>query len=169
MPPTRRRGANRGTESPTPPRSLYTTPGANVELSIRTPSSRSQPPKEASPRFDPRSSDLLTQEDKKFHDNHHNRFYTDIIATYIIGTKALIQNPSRGRFGDPITPEINGCCNLEFSSGKFAIGIFHIIYMVCVWYEVLMFLNKYYLSGESPIEEIRDKDVAARYLSRITC
>ena len=36
--------------------------------------------------------------------------------------------------------------------------------MVVVWYEVLLFLEKYYLSGESPIVEIRKKDPGARYL-----
>ena len=44
------------------------------------------------------------------------------------------------------------------------VGIFHVCYMIGVWYEVLGFLKQYYLSGDTPIEEIRNKDISARYL-----
>lgn len=131
------------------------------ETSTRSSASQSRA---ASPRFDPHAHNSLTDEDQEYHNSHRNHIYTNFIATYFLGTKALIQVPSRGRFGKSIELDSNDCCKPKFSYLKFLFGIFWVCYMIGVWYEVLIFLEKYYLSGNSPIDEIRNKDPGARYL-----
>ena len=135
---------------------------SNSETS--TISNQSQPRARAA-QFSPRATDtILSDEDEECHESHRNHFYTHFIATYIIGSKALVQNPSRGRLGEPITVETNNCCKREYSFTKMLFGIFWVIYMILVWWKVLVFLKEYYLSGNSPIPEIREKEEIARYL-----